>query len=212
MPLRYKPGIFAWPLMSVAFAALLHVDHAASWGDVIVFNDNGAWSWFSDERAIIDNGKLIIGSVADASGAGGAARDGNVEVTTYDLASGQITRTVLHAGLEADDHDSPALVVLPDGRYLAMYAKHHKDTLSRYRISAQPGAATAWQAERTRDNRISTQPGAAAARQPERTRDNRNRTTYSNLFRLSAEGRLYNFTRAAGFDPNVLTSHDDGQT
>ena len=34
----------------------------------IVFNDDGAWSWFQDERVIIHQGKLIIGSVASRSG------------------------------------------------------------------------------------------------------------------------------------------------
>ncbi|HNV15774.1 MAG TPA: hypothetical protein PKL63_14025 [Dermatophilaceae bacterium] len=29
-----------------------------------MLNDDGAWSWFEDERAIIHNGKLIAGSVA----------------------------------------------------------------------------------------------------------------------------------------------------
>ena len=30
-------------------------------GTVIELNDNGAWSWFMDERAIVDGGKLIVG-------------------------------------------------------------------------------------------------------------------------------------------------------
>ena len=32
-------------------------------GKMIQLNDNGAWSWFMDERAIVDGGRLIIGSV-----------------------------------------------------------------------------------------------------------------------------------------------------
>ena len=30
---------------------------------MIRLNDNGAWSWFMDERAIVHDGKLIVGSV-----------------------------------------------------------------------------------------------------------------------------------------------------
>ena len=32
-------------------------------GKLIQLNDNGAWSWFMDPRVIVDNGKLIVGSV-----------------------------------------------------------------------------------------------------------------------------------------------------
>ena len=80
---------------------------AAHETDLIVFNDNGAWSWFEDERAVVDEfgGVLLVSSVANGSGSGGAARHGNVEVTTFDLAETSTERTVLHANLEADDHD-----------------------------------------------------------------------------------------------------------
>src|SRR5262245_19336514 len=35
-------------------------------GELIQFNDNGSWTWFSDERVVVDaaHGKLVIGSVA----------------------------------------------------------------------------------------------------------------------------------------------------
>src|SRR5213595_2806464 len=32
-------------------------------GTLIQLNDNGAWSWFMDPRVIVDDGKLIVGSV-----------------------------------------------------------------------------------------------------------------------------------------------------
>src|SRR5207247_176163 len=95
-------------------------------GTLIQLNDNGAWSWFMDERAIVDDGKLIVGSVR-AVGDYRNDRDpdwGNVEVSVYDLASGAIEHTVLHRHLQQDDHDNPAFLALPDGRYLAMYTQH----------------------------------------------------------------------------------------
>src|SRR3977135_4576654 len=67
-------------------------------GKLIQLNDNGAWSWFMDERAIVDDGKLIVGSVR-AVGDYRKDRDpdwGNVEVSVYDLASGQNGTTVFH--------------------------------------------------------------------------------------------------------------------
>ena len=109
--------------------------------EVIVLNDNGAWSWFEDERAVVDpvRGTLVVSSVADASGTGGMTRDGNVEVVTHDLATGDTRRTVLHAHLQDDDHNSAALYVRRDGGYVAMYAKHAADTLTRWRVSGRSG-------------------------------------------------------------------------
>src|SRR5436305_14407139 len=50
-------------------------------GNLIEFNDNGAWTWYSDERAVVDTSRreLIIGSVACEAGTGGEARAGDVE-------------------------------------------------------------------------------------------------------------------------------------
>ena len=52
-------------------------------GSLIRLNDNGAWSWFMDPRIIVDEGKVIVGSVR-AIGAEAAntsdPRWGNVEM------------------------------------------------------------------------------------------------------------------------------------
>ncbi len=126
-------------------------DRSAGTPEVIVFNDNGAWSWFEDERAVVDaaGGKLLVSSVANAAGTGGSSRDGNVEVVAYDLATGAVERAVLHPALQADDHNSAALYVRPDGRYVAMYSKHATDRLSRWRVTDRPGDVTAWEPEAT---------------------------------------------------------------
>ena len=172
-------------------------DRVAGSGQVILFNDNGAWSWFEDERAVIDpaTGTLLVSSVANAAGFGGAARDGNVEVVAYDLATGTSNRTVLHAGLEGDDHNSAALYVRPDGRYLAMYSKHDTEQVSRWRITRQPRDPTDWL--------------------PERTLQHDAWVTYSNLYPATDEHGdevLYNFVRSAHRDPHLLVSRDHGST
>ena len=48
--------------------------------EIITFKENGSWCWFQDERAIIHNNQLIIGSVADRYGKNGEAIDGNIDV------------------------------------------------------------------------------------------------------------------------------------
>jgi BNR repeat-containing family member len=184
--------------MWVFLCAAIVIDVRTSGGplrrpEVIFLNDNGAWSWFEDERAVVDaaTGTLVVSSVADASGTGGATRDGNVEVVAYDLATGITNRAVLHAHLEADDHDSAALYVRADGSYLAMFSSHAADTLTRWRLSAAPGSATSWL--------------------PEQVLDHGSAVTYSNVYAADG-GTLDAFVRAAGRDPHILVSEDDGAT
>src|SRR6266542_5653669 len=83
---------------------------------LVRLNDNGAWSWFMDPRAIVNEGKLIVGSVR-AVGSNQAnvsdPRSGNVEVSVYDIETGKTDTVVLHPHLEQDDHDAPAFYVRP---------------------------------------------------------------------------------------------------
>ncbi|MCK4999534.1 MAG: hypothetical protein KAS23_08360, partial [Anaerohalosphaera sp.] len=113
--------------------------------DLVVFNDNGAWCWYQDERVIVHNNKLIMGSVADSSGTEGATRSGNIEVVTYDIGTaGPPQRFVLHANLQDDDHDLPAFLALPDNNILAIYSKHSSDGYARWRITTNPDDVTGW--------------------------------------------------------------------
>ncbi|SEE72115.1 BNR-4 repeat-containing protein [Ruania alba] len=167
--------------------------------DIHTFNDNGAWCWFQDERALIDpaTNTLMIGSVAAAEGPGGDERSGNIELAVTDLASGSTEIVVLHEQLEVDDHNDPALWIRPDGRYLAMYTKHKTDDQQRWRISTRPHDATQWGPEHTFDWTELT--GGRGA-------------TYSNLHYLADEDRLYAFVRAINDDPSILISDDHGET
>ena len=60
---------------------------------LVRLNDNGAWSWFMDPRVIVNDGKLIVGSVR-AIGSNEAnvtdPRWGNVEISVYDLATAKV--------------------------------------------------------------------------------------------------------------------------
>ena len=151
-------------------AVLLLCTSAVFGGELLTFNDNGAWCWYQDERVIVHDNKLIMGSVANGSGTGGSSRNGNIEVVTYDLVSGGTPSLfVLHANLQADDHDLPGFLALPDGKILAMYTKHISDSYIRYRITTNPNDTSVWDAEKLLTR------GAG--------------TSYSNIFQLSGEGR-----------------------
>src|SRR4051795_2133850 len=74
-------------------------------GNLITINDNGGWSWFEDERAIVDTavgaaGKIIISSAANGAGSGGAARSGDIEVMSLDVATSTTIRFTLHDSLQ----------------------------------------------------------------------------------------------------------------
>lgn len=167
-----------------------------SFADPIVVNDNGAWCWFQDERALVDpeTHRLVVGSIAAAEGPGGEARSGNVELAVVDLRTGAAEIVVLHERFETDDHDVPALWRRSDGRWLAVYTKHKTDDLTRWRIS-EPNDPTAWGPERSFD--WSPHTGGRGV-------------TYSNL--RAMDGRLYCFARAVNDDQCALVSDDEGET
>lgn len=171
--------------------------------NLITLNDNGAWSWFMDERAVVHEGKLVVGSVRAA----GKYRDdtlpgwGNVEISVLDIASGSVRRTILHQHFQQDDHDNPAFLPVADGRLLAVYTQHGVDRKVHYRFSAphDPG--------RWGEDNVFEAPDADHDRQ----RLTGVNVTYSNLFRLSS-GRIVNFFRGLGQGPNYMYSDDDGRT
>lgn len=160
-------------------------------------NDDGGWCWFQDERAIrIGENKLVFGSVA--SGHKDPARRGRVEITAW---GPNVERTALHvpeteAGQKAwlDDHNAPALIKRRDGRILAIYCQHGRESRIYYRVSQEPGQLKAWGPERVFEASPSS------------------RVTYSNLHRV--RGRIYNFFRGLdnSYKPSYMYTEDEGDT
>ena len=163
-------------------------------GNLIQFNDNGSWCWYQDERAVVDmtNGKLIIGSDASAAGTGGSSRNGQSEGVIFNLP----TREPEHYSFKTiycDDHNTPAFLIRPDGKYLTFYAAHNSDNYSYFRIYD----SGTWGTENLYD--WNTMPGGTNFH-----------TTYSNLFYLSSENIAYNFARTDERSPNFIYSRDQG--
>jgi hypothetical protein len=192
-------------------------------GNMIMINDNAGWCWYQDEKVIYDPvaGSVITNTVANYMGYGGEPRDGDIDTTAFNLATGSRTRVVM-ANIptlsKGDDHNVGALWQRPDGRYLTMYTGHnygagYNDTVdwgddyeprSFWRISSQPNDGSVWQ-----DEQVFTWP------ENDTISPINNDVTYSNLHYLSAEGsgmgRLYNIARAADRTPNIMYSDDYGE-
>ncbi len=184
------------PLAALALAGCSHFKCGCLpfHDDPVVLSDDGGWCWFEDPRAIVEEGKLIVGTVAN--GRADEARTGDIEAIVLDLASGRTDRVELHDRLQPDDHNSPVFLVRPDGRLLTLYAKHGNENHFYYRVS-EPGDPLSWGAERTYVPSESS------------------RVTYSNLFRLPAEGgRIYDFFRGLdnSFKPSYAWSDDNGES
>jgi hypothetical protein len=135
-----------------------------------------------------------VGTVA--SGWSDQARRGDIEAVVYDFETQLASAFELHDRLELDDHDSAAFLARPDGRVLALYAKHGSENHFYYRISTD-GSLVDWGAERTFTPTSAT------------------RLTYSNLFLLSAESnRIYDFYRGLddSYKPSFAYSDDAGES
>ena len=109
----------------------------------------------------------------------------------------------IHQGLTQDDHNVGAISILPDGRYLTAFADHNYERISYFRISKHPHDPTSWQKVTTFNHKAPV--------------------TYSNLFTVISKSHhklqpteqqktLINFNRSGDYDPNLLTSNDNGKT
>jgi hypothetical protein len=171
-------------------------------GKIIPLAENGAYSWFSDPRAIVWKDWLVVGSVRAVENARTGASDpnyGNVDVSVCNLTTGKVQSVVLHHYFEQDDHDDPAFLPLPDDRLMAFYSKHAQERKAYVRIS-EKNDPSKWS-----EPTIIETPGTDARAY------SGNNVTYSNPFRFP-DGRIYNFYRGFGYDPNYMFSDDTGET
>jgi len=154
-----------------------------------VLDDDGGWCWFQDERCIVKDGVLYVGTVS--SGYNDASRKGDINVIVHDLESGETSTIELHDQLQLDDHDVPALLQIDDD-ILAMWSTHGND----------------WNIHRRLIN-------ATSELSPIQTftpdQSDGYGATYSNLFQLQ-DGSLINIFRGHGWDPNIMQSRDNGNT
>ncbi|HUS32228.1 MAG TPA: BNR-4 repeat-containing protein [Kofleriaceae bacterium] len=104
-------------------------------GDPVVIVEDGGWCWFQDERVVDVDGKVVVSSISHG---------GDIQVTSWDPASGQREHSILFTRLERDDHDVASLLPLPDGRLAAYFTRHDGFPSLWTRIAQTPGALGSW--------------------------------------------------------------------
>ncbi|MEO6437529.1 MAG: BNR-4 repeat-containing protein [Tepidisphaeraceae bacterium] len=183
-------------------------------GNLVNFQSDGAWSWYQDERVIVNNGQIILGSVAakrqgDFPTQNFTRNPGDIIASTFNISSGRRSFYELHDTLETDDHNAPSFLTLPDGNYLTSYSKHSTDKFLRFRKTTVPGDTNSW-GPRIDYQRLATDPIPPSGG---------NDTTYTNLHYLPSEGtgqgRVYNFFRnrlAPSWDRHFVYSDDRGDS
>ncbi|ANQ51767.1 hypothetical protein MY04_4429 [Flammeovirga sp. MY04] len=159
--------------------------------DFVVAED-GAWTWYNDERAAYKKGKLYTSYVKS---------DGKTALSVNDISTGYAvgSEVLLSTWAQKDDHNNASVLMREDGKIMAFYSKHIGPKKNYFRTSLveEPKKQSDWGDEimqlTTND---SDHKGA----------------TYNNAYQLSAEqGKIYNFMRTNNFNPNVKTYDKDGQ-
>lgn len=162
---------------------------------VQTLNNDGAWCWFSDPRAIYVDGKdntILTGWVKS---------DGSIETAILDTEKNKIKTQVIYPQLEIDDHDNPAFLQLSDKSIMAFYAKHC--ALDMYWNKADFDEDVVFGDITTYDPIIKSELDKYPHRQ----------VTYANPYQLSKEDdRIYVLGRWTGFKPNIMWSDDHGES
>lgn len=152
---------------------------------IVTIAEDGAWTWYNDERVVFWNNHLVSGHVNS---------EGQSAISLYLLPGKnhrlRLENIRLSSWEQKDDHNNPALLPLNEDSLLAVYARHntHEDFHSRIvKKNFQLGS--------------------------EESFDQGAKVTYSNLYQLSGEnGKIYNFYRGRGWNPNVVFSMNNGET
>lgn len=112
---------------------------AAAGPTVSQFVADGAWCWFNEPRLLCHQGtkSQLYGSYVTSTG--------DVSVSSVNTDTGVRRHFTLHADFEIDDHDVPGMIVLPDGRLMALYSRHNVGGDGIYvRVSANPEDVASW--------------------------------------------------------------------
>ena len=131
-------------------------------GENTVVTNNGGWNWYvepsgthiqpgddlatrfesgqysSNNGYVFQYDKTYMGWVEDG---------GDIVIGEYNHDTDEYKRVVIHEKLESDDHNNPAVVILPDGRIMAVYTMHTNEAYVYYRVTKNPEDISEWNDE-----------------------------------------------------------------
>jgi hypothetical protein len=164
-------------------------------GENTVFANDGGWCWFSDPRAIYYENHF------KRTYAGWITSTGDIMIGYYDHNQKLIQSKIIMDNLEKDDHDNPALLMLPDGRLTVFFTKHGGSNPTWMYTMKSPEDISEWDKKELYLNDTSYYRGFT------------NENTYCNPIMLPEENnRIYLFWRGIDNKPHYSFSDDLGET
>ena len=140
-------------------------------------------------------GKIVVSSAA--SSASSQTSSTNVDAVIHDLATGMNDKMALGSLSYSDDHNNGGIVVKAPGEYFVAWAHHNQDCNSYWRNYGNGS----WGMQVTHSWSSQGCPWGTS----------QSHVTYNNVWKMSSEGRYYNFVRSVDTSPNFLVSEDEGQ-
>lgn len=178
---------------------------------VSILTNNGGWNWYVEPSGThIEPGDALATRfqsyyasnkgytfTKDRTYMGWVEDNGSVVVAQYDHDTKEYKRVVLHDRLEPDDHNNPAVIVLPDGRIMAWYSMHTNEPYMYYRVSKYPEDISEWHEEQYYYCQTNTQGDYSTYN-----------ATYPTVFPVNTGGkdgedRLYVFWRGVHWQPTI---------
>lgn len=104
----------------------------------IATDPSGGWTWFHEPRAVEYNGVVYFGYVNGA---------GDVAVRTINATTLAVSaETVLHAALQADDHNNPTILVRDSDKRIMVFYSRHSGAELYMRVSTNPESVASFDA------------------------------------------------------------------
>lgn len=110
-----------------------------------VIDDEGAWCWFADPRAI--SYKNEEGTI-DLTLIGYIDVHGNIKATQINNLTNKVDEVLVRTNLQPDDHNNPTFLVLPDERIVIFYSRHTDEACFWYRVTKEKGDITTFGEEK----------------------------------------------------------------
>ncbi|MDO4563805.1 MAG: BNR-4 repeat-containing protein [Clostridia bacterium] len=116
-------------------------------GDTLI--ERGATCWFADPRSvkfehddIYDDGGNLIIPKSSKTLVGAIDTSGTVKAVQYDNLTGYMDNITIDTGFQADDHNNPTFLQLPDKRIMVFWSKHTAEEYWYYRVTNEPDDLT----------------------------------------------------------------------